>query len=157
MVKKNYNLHEKINEKNTAKAIKKNANVSVKYSTEIVREIKGKELSKVEKFLQNVIDKKEHLPLRKYVKKVAHRKGKAKSKTKSGRYPIKTIKTFLELVESAKANADYKGLETEKLFVKHAFASMGYSRVSHQPKGKISGKSRVKKSAHLEIILQEGK
>ncbi len=157
MVKKTYNIQEKTKDKITGKAIKKNANVSLKYSTEIVREIKGKKVKRVEEFLQNIIDKKEFLPLRKYVKKIAHRKGDSKSKTKTGRYPEKTVKAFLELVKSAKANADYKGLETEKLFVKHCFASMGYGKVSHQPKGKIGGKSRVKKAAHIEIILQEGK
>jgi len=157
MVKKNYNLQEKIKDKITAKAIKKNANVSVKYATEIVREIKGKKVKRAEEFLKNIMDKKEHLPLRKYIKKVAHRKGDAKSNTKSGRYPIKTAKNFLEVLESAKANADYKGLDTENLFIKHGFASKGYSRASHQPKGKISGKPRERKSAHLELILQEGK
>lgn len=157
MVKKNYNVQEKINKKITAKAIKKNANVSLKYSTEIINRIKGKKVKRAEEFLQNILSKKEHLPLRRYRKKVAHRKGKATEKTKSGRYPIKTVKVFLEILESAKANADYKGLETENLFVKHGFASMGYSRVTHQPKGQIAGKRRKRKSAHIEIILQEGK
>ncbi|MBU2100077.1 50S ribosomal protein L22 [Candidatus Micrarchaeota archaeon] len=155
MTKKNYNLQEKINEKKTAKAIKTNANASLKYSTEISREIKGKSVKRAEEFLQNITEKKEHLPLRKYLKKVPHRKGKGQTKT--GRYPQKTVKAFLELIQTAKSNADYKGLETEKLIVKHAFASMGYSRMSHQSKGKIGGKSRAKKSAHLEIVLQEGK
>ena len=157
MAKKTYNAQEKIKEKITAKAIKKNANVSLKYSTELAREIKGKKVKRVKEFLQNIIDKKEFLPLRKYVKKVAHRKGDSKSKTKTGRYPEKTAKAFLELINSAESNADYKGLETENLFVKHAFASMGYSRISHQPKGKIGGKRRKKKSSHIEVILQEGK
>ncbi len=157
MVKKNYNLHKKINRKITAKAIKKNANASVKYSTEIIRELKGKKLKRAKEFLQNIITKKEFLPLKKYNKKVAHRKGNSKSNTKTGRYPEKTTRIFLSLLESAEANADYKGLNTENMFVKHGFASKGYTRVSHQPKGKIAGKSRERKSAHIEIILQEGK
>ena len=157
MVKKDYNLQEKINDKITAKAIKKNANISLKYSTEIINRIKGKKLKRVEEFLQNIVTKKEYLPLRKYNKKVAHRKGNAQDKTKSGRYPLKTAKAFLGVLESAKANADYKGLDTNNLFIKHGFASMGYGRVTHQPKGQISGKRRIRKSAHIEIILQEGK
>jgi large subunit ribosomal protein L22 len=157
MVKKNYNIQEKLNEKITAKAIKTNANISLKYATEIIREIKGKKVQKAEKFLENIIQKKDFLPLRKYIRKIPHRKGKAKSKTKTGRYPVKAAKAFLEIIESAKANADYKGLETEKLFIKHGFASMGFRRTKHQPKGRIAGKIRKKKSTHIEIILQEGK
>jgi len=155
--KKNYNFQEKLNKKKTAKAFKSNANVSLKYATEIVNRIKGKPVKKVERFLQGIIEKTEYLPLRKYNKKVAHRKGTAKSKTKSGRYPKKTAKIFLELINSVKANADYKGLGEENLLVKHCFASKGFSRQGHQPKGKISGKPRAKKSAHIEIIVQEGK
>lgn len=157
MAKKNYNIQKKIKEKITAKGIKKNANISVKYSTEMIRELTGMKVKRAEEFLQNIIDKKEFLPLRKYIKKIAHRKGDAKSKTKTGRYPKKVAKAFLELIQSIKANADYKGLNIENLFVKHAFASMGYSRKGHQPKGKIGGKPRNKKSTHIEIILQEGK
>lgn len=157
MAKKNYNFQEKLNEKITAKAVKKNANASLKYSTELAREIKGMKVKRAEEFLKNITEKKEFLPLKRYLKKVPHRKGKAKSNTKTGRYPKKTAKEFIELIESAKSNADYKGLNTENLFVKHAFASMGYSRISHQSKGKIAGKRRKKKSAHIEVILQEGK
>ena len=157
MVKKDYNLQEKVSNKITAKAIKKNANVSLKYSTEIVNRIKGKKVKRVEEFLQNIVEKKEYLPLRKYNKKVAHRKEDSQDKVKSGRYPVKTVKAFIGLLESAKANADYKGLDTDNLFVKHGFASMGYGKVTHQPKGQISGKRRIRKSAHIELILQEGK
>ena len=119
--------------------------------------IEGKKVKRVEEFLQNMIEKKEFLPLRRYNKKVAHRKGNAQDKVKSGRYPLKVAKAFLGVIESAKANADYKGLDTDNLFVKHGFTSMGYGRATHQPKGKISGKRRTRKSAHIEIILQEGK
>ncbi len=157
MVKKTYNIQEKIKAKISAKAIKKNANISLKYATELIREIKGMKVKRAQEFLQNILDKKEFLPLKKYVKKIAHRKGDSKSGTKTGRYPEKVAKAFFELIESAKANADYKGLDIEKLFIKHGFASMGYSKVGHQPKGKIGGKPRNKKSAHIEIVLQEGK
>lgn len=156
MVKTAYNFDIK-DENKIAKAIIANANASLKYSTEICREIKSKPLNKAEKFLMNIIEKEQYLPLRKYNKKVPHRKGNATSNTKSGRYPQKTAKIFLDLLGSAKANADYKGLNSDSMLILHAFASEGFRRQGHQSQGRISGKIHKRKSTHLEVILSEMK
>lgn len=154
MVKEKYQVKVK-DKKHTAKAMEKNKPISLKYSTEICREIKGKPVKKVEKNLNKIINQEKFLPLKKYNRKVGHKKGKSVSGVKSGRYPQKTCKVFLNLIESAKANAEDKGLDTEKLLVKHCFASQGFRRYKMQPKGRIAGKRRRQKSVHLEIILQE--
>ncbi len=156
MVKKSYNF-EFGDESKIAKAFHSNANCSTKFAVEMAREIKGKRLGKAERFIQRILEKKEHLPLRKYKKKVAHRKGKAKSFTKSGRYPQKTAKVFLDLLRDVKANADYKGLDAENLLIIHAFASKGFRRLSYQSKGQIGGKRRRRKSTHVEIIAREAR
>lgn len=141
----------------TALAMMPNANVSLKYATEIGNHIKGKSLGWVEKFLQDIVEKKRYLPLKQYHKKVAHRKGDALMGQKAGRYPQKTVTVYQKLVANAKANADYKGLDLEKLVVKHAFASQGFGRMGLQSKGQIGGKMRKRKSAHLEIVLMEAR
>lgn len=156
MVKKDYQF-KNFDEKITAKAMMKNVPISIKYSTELCREIKGKPVKKVLAYLERIIKKKDFLPLRKYRKKVPHRKGEAKSYTKSGRYPMKVCKAFIKLIESAKANAVYKGLDEDKLLVLHAFASKGYARIKTQPKGHIGGKLREHKSTHIEAVLLESK
>jgi large subunit ribosomal protein L22 len=156
MVKKNYQVEVK-DEKVLAKAVAKNQHISTKYATEICREIKGKRLASIEKKLQRIIEKKEFLPLRKYNKDVAHRKGESKSGVKSGRFPQKACRVFLKLLESVKANADFKGLDSENLMVAHCFASRGFGRRSVQPKGHIAGKRRRKKSTHVEVIVKEAK
>lgn len=156
MVKKNYQAEIKKPEK-CARVIMTNQHASLKYSTELVREIKGKNVKRAESFLQNILEKKEFLPLRRYVKQVGHRKGRSRSFAKTGRYPKGTAEIFKKLIESAKANADYKGLDTENLIITHAFASQGFRRISHQSQGRITGKRRGKKSVHLEIVVREGK
>lgn len=154
MVKKNY--QEGIGRRAvTARAMAKNKPASLKYSTEICREIRGKPLAKAESFLTAISEGRVFLPLKRYNKKVAHRKGNSVSGVKSGRFPVKTCKAFLELIKNVKANAENKGLDTEKLLVRHCFASCGFRRNKAQPKGKIAGKRRRQKSVHLEIIVQE--
>ena len=156
MVKKNYQAVVR-NEKKIAKAIAKNQPVSTKYATELCKYVKGKKVSIVEKTLQRIIEKQEFLPLKKYNKKVAHRAGESKNGVKSGRFPGKLCSMFLVLLDSVKANADFKGLDSENLMIAHCFASRGFTRRSVQPKGAISGKRRRRKSTHVEVIVREAK
>ncbi len=154
MVKQNYQV-QIADERNIAKAILTNQHISLKYSTEMANHIKGRPVAKTERVLQRIMDKKEPLPLKKYVKKLGHRKGK--TGVAAGKYPKRVCKAFLNLIQTVKANASNKGLDEEKLLVQHVFASQGYRRISYQPKGKIGGKRRKNKSTHLEIIVREGK
>ncbi|MBU0636296.1 50S ribosomal protein L22 [Candidatus Micrarchaeota archaeon] len=156
MVKRYYNAT--VSTKATKKAAKSKAigaNVSLKYSTELCNYLKGKSLKWSESFLQDVLAKKRYVPLKRYNKKVAHRKGTTLRGAKAGRFPTKTIRAFQKLLGNAKANADYKGLDTEKLVVWHAFASQAFARRSTQSQGRLGGKVRKRKSAHLEVILME--
>ncbi len=130
-----------------------NCSISMKYSVELAREIKNKPYNKIVKYLENIIDLKTHLPLRRYNRDVAHRKGPALSGVKSGRYPVKTAKYFLKVLESAKANADYKGLESTKkdLIIKGAVVSQGVKRYSFQTQGRR--RLRRKQTVNIEIVL----
>ena len=144
-------------ESKTARAMTTNANISLKYSTEICNQLKGKNIDKATAWLSRIENHEEYLPLKRYNKKVAHRKGDAKEGVKSGRYPEKTIKSFVTLLNSAKSNADFKGLDEDKLTIIHAFASKGISRMTYQSKGKIGGKARRKNATHIEVIVSEVK
>jgi large subunit ribosomal protein L22 len=156
MVKRYYNTELSVaEEKKTAKAKAANANVSLKYAVEICNQVKGKTIEWTEAFLKDIEQHKRFLPLKRYNKRTAHRKGDSVHGEKAGRYPEKTVRVFLKLLGNAKANADYKGLDEEKLVVKHAFASQGFARRGLQARGKMGGKVRKKKSAHLEIVLME--
>lgn len=156
MAKTKYHMPIK-NKKKSARAVLKNQPASLKYSTEVCREIRGKNVEKALGMLNRIVSGEEYLPLRKYKKKVAHRKGRALSGTKSGRRPVRTINKFIELLKLVKANADYKGLDSENLIIKDAFASSGFSRTSHQAGGRISGKMYKRKSTHMEVLVVEGK
>jgi large subunit ribosomal protein L22 len=134
-----------------------NRPASVKYSLEIARWMKGKKVQQAEQFLHDVVAEKRPLMLQTYHKKVPHRVGNAYNATKAGRYPWKTCEVWLDLLNSVKANADVKGLDTKKLRVVHANATHGFSRITYQKQGRISNKARKSKSAHIEIIVREVK
>ena len=141
----------------TARAFLGNAPISVKYSTELCNQIKTRPVSKVIEYLERIIAHEEYLPLKRYNKKVAHRKGNALLGEKAGRYPEKVANEFIKLLELAKSNADFKGLDSEKLIILHAYANMGMNRFSYQSKGKIAGKARRRNATNIEVIVQEMK
>ncbi len=156
MAKRNYQA-EVGKESKSAKAMVSNANISLKYSTEVCNQIKGKLVNKVIAWLERIEKHEEYLPLKVYHKKGGHRKGDSKEGVKSGRYPEMTVRAFIDLLNLAKNNADFKGLDQEKLIILHSFASMGISRYSYQSKGKIGGKARRKNATHIEVIVSEVK
>ncbi|MFA5930984.1 MAG: 50S ribosomal protein L22 [archaeon] len=139
----------------TARAFLGNSPISVKYSTELCKLIKTRPVNKSIDYLKRIIAHEEYLPLKRYNKKVAHRKGNAMNGVKAGRYPEKVCVEFIKLLELAKANADFKGLDSEKLLIIHAFANMGMNRFSYQSKGKIAGKARRRNATNIEVIVQE--
>lgn len=154
MVKRHYNFEE-YNPKSQARAFLAGQPISLKYSNEMCRELKGKSVKKAEEYLKRVSEMKDFLPLRNYNKKVPHRKGNSKSFVKSGRFPIRLTKVFLGLLNLVKANADFKGLDSDNLRIVHMFASQGFRRAGNQSRGRISGKRHRHKSTHIEIIVEE--
>jgi large subunit ribosomal protein L22 len=141
----------------TARAFIGNAPISVKYSTELCNQIKGRPVNKALEFLNRIKAHEEFLPLRTYHKKVAHRKGDSRQGAKAGRYPEKVADGFIQLLELVKANADFKGLDPEKLLIIHIYANMGMNRYSYQSKGRIAGKARRRNATNIEVIVQETK
>lgn len=158
MVKRYYNATIAVSEeKHVAKAMGIGINASLKVCTEICNNIKGKSAVKTKQFLLDVMEHKRFIPLKRYHKKVGHRKGDSVDGQKAGRYADNTVKAFLKVFDNALANADYKGLDEEKLVVSHATANQAFGRMSFQNKGKIGGKGRKKKTCHVEIILTESR
>lgn len=144
-------------ESKTARAKVTNAPVSVKYSTEICNQIKTRPVNKVIEWMKRIEAHEDYLPLKRYHKKVAHRRGEAKAGEKAGRFPEKVAVQFVKLLELAKSNADFKGLDAEKLIIIHAYANMGMNRYSYQSKGRIAGKARRRNATNIEVIVQETK
>jgi ribosomal protein L22 len=69
----------------------------------------------------------------------------------AGSYTVNTADGILKLLKSAEANAQYKGLSTGNLIVKHASAQTG-------PTTYHNGRNRTEaKRAHIEIVLEERK
>ena len=149
MVKTNYTF-EGIDPEHTAKALGRNLDISRKHCVEICREMQGMKVAAAKTFLADVMEKKTHVPFRRFFSETGHRKGKG---WKHGRYPMKASKKMIEIISYAEANADYKGLELENLKIISAISSQGDSRFRRQPKGKWRGQTR--QYTNIELVVGE--
>jgi len=142
---KGYSYQGVFDPKTMVRARGTNLPISTKVSVEIASAIRGKKLEKAISLLQKVIEKKSAIAYKKHRKDVPHRKGHMAA----GRYPVKASKEILKLLNSAKSEAQSKGLDTTKLKIVHAAACKAPT-VYHY------GRRYCKrKNSHFELILKE--
>jgi large subunit ribosomal protein L22 len=148
-----YSFNKKFDEAKTVRATGKEMRISFKDSVEICREIRGKRLSFAKNFLSEVIELKRAVPYRRYKKGLAHRRGL--SKAYAGAYPQKAASHVLKLLENSEANAEFKGLDSERLFLKHIQAKRG--RVIKGFIARAMGRATPHNTTttHIEVWLDE--
>ncbi|WP_409199559.1 50S ribosomal protein L22 [Methanobrevibacter sp. DSM 116169] len=113
----NYAYNKDINESKIARAMAKSLKISPKHSVEICNALRGMKVSDAKNYLDEVIAMERAVPFKRHNKKVGHRKGL--KGWPSGRYPVKAATHILKVLENAEANAEYKGLDNEKLVIEH--------------------------------------
>ena len=129
-----------------AKACSTDLPISTKVSREICRAIKGKNVERAKKILQDAKDMKKAIPYTKYNSGVGH-----KTKMGPGRYPIKACETIIKIINSAEANARFKGVNTENLIIKNILAQKAAETFKYGRQSR-----RRAKRTHVEVVLAEG-
>lgn len=132
---------------NMARAIGTDLPISFKQSVEICNYIKNKNAGKAKKMLQDVIDKKAAVPFKRYIFDLGHKKN-----TGPGRYPLNASKKFIQLIESAEANAQFRGFNTSNLVITHINAHKA-GKAWHFGR---QSRRRMKRT-NIEIIVEESK
>ena len=139
----------------TVKASGRELRISHKKAREVCAAIKGMKLDEAKEFLEQVIKMKRAVPFTRFKKKAPHRRGLQKAA--AGGYPVKAAKKILAILESAEANANFKGLDTENLRVIHASAYPGTKLKRYIPRAFGRSTPRFETLCHVEIVLgQEG-
>jgi len=134
----------------TAKAIGKELPISPKFSREICGMIRGKNVNVGMKMLEEVIELKRAVPLKRFNKRVSHKPGVG-----PGRYPQKASKAILQVLQSAVANAEYKGLDTEEMVILTISASLGRATQGFMPRAHGRATQWNQQMVNIEVILGE--
>lgn len=129
---------------NCAKAVGVSLPISTKQGIMICKTLCRMPVPKAKKLLEEVIAKKKAIAFTRYNMNTGHKAGMA-----AGSYPVKACTEILKLLKSAEANAQFKGLSTGNLKVKHAIAQRG-------PTTYHFGRQRTRaKRTHIELVLEE--
>ena len=144
---------EELDPEKTAKASGREIKVSHKASREICKAIKGMMLAQAREYLRDVIIKKKAVPFTRFRKKVGHRRGLVKAS--AGRFPIKAAKEILKVLQGAEANAENKGLDTDRMRIIHAAAYPGIKLKRFFPRAHGRSSPKYETLTHVEIALEE--
>jgi len=144
---------EELDPEKTVKASGREVRVSHKSTREICKTIKMMMLTQAKPYLRDVIAKKRAVPFTRFKKKAGHRHGLEKAY--AGRYPEKAAKHVLKVLEGAEANAEYKGLDTERLRIIHASAYPGMKIKRYTPRAHGRASPKFQTLCHIEIALEE--
>jgi large subunit ribosomal protein L22 len=137
----------------TAKAMAYEINVSPKHCIEILRQVRGMKVTRAKAYLENVIEKKESVPFKRFARNVGHKRHQ--SGWGSGRYPVKASKEILKLIKHAEANAEYKGLEPENMSIVHATSKTGRVIQGVMPRAMGRATAWNIETVTVEVVLGE--
>jgi large subunit ribosomal protein L22 len=137
-------------ESRVAKAIGKDLDISFKKTVVVCDALRGMDLDEAITLLEGVVALEKPIHFRKYLKGVSQVSGEGIAK-----YPKKVANEALKVLKNAQSNADYKGLDTEKLEIICIQANKGPSRKRRKPKGRW--KAWKTQYVSIQAIVKEKK
>jgi len=136
-----------------AKASGRDLRISFKAAREVCAYIKGMKLSDAKKYLEDVIKMKKPIPFKRFTGKQAHHRGI--EGWPIVRYPVKAAKEILKVLSSVEANAEYKGLDIEKLRIIHIAAQKGPKIKKYIPRAFGRATPYFEQLTHIEVVVME--
>ena len=126
--------------------------ISHKHAREVAVAIKGLSIEKARDYLQAVINKDRAVAFRRFKNQVGH---KSDPGMMSGRYPQKTAKEFIKVLDNLESNAEYKGMDLDRLKIINATVHKGVTikRFTPRAMGRATAKNDV--LTHVELVAKE--
>lgn len=129
--------------------------VSIKNTREVCNTIKGMTLERAKTYLEQVILMKRPVPFKRNHKKIGHRHGMKEFKYHAGRFPQKSARFVYEVLMNAESNAEYKGLDPDRLRVTHTAVMKGRKIKRYIERAHGRSTPYFKTLSHVEIVLTE--
>lgn len=129
--------------------------ISPKAAREICRTLRGMRANLARDYLEDVIALKRAVPFKRYARNVAHKHGLVGSD--AGRFPQKAAKAVLVVLDNALANAEYKGMESDKMRIFHAGTLKGRTIRGWMPRAMGRATPKNTETVSVEMILSEVK
>lgn len=127
--------------------------VSPKAAREVCVAINGKLVKDAKEYLELVESKDQSVPFRRYKRGGAHRSESAGFH--AGAYPVKAAKETLLVLNNLQSNAEFKGLDIDRLKIIHAAAQRGRINKSYTPRAQGRSSPSFNTLVHIELIATE--
>jgi len=129
--------------------------VHFKNTVETGNAIRGMSLARAKAFLNNVLNHQECVPFRRFTGGIGRTAQANVWGTTQGRWPVKSAKHILDLLQNAEANAENKGLDLDLLHITHinVNAAAKQRRRTYRAHGRIN--PYMSSPSHIELILTE--
>ncbi|EQD45178.1 Ribosomal protein L22/L17, eukaryotic/archaeal, partial [mine drainage metagenome] len=124
--------------------------MSPKKTYEALNAIRGLPLARARSILEEAVALRRAIPYRRYNQETAHHRGVG-----PGRYSPKIARHLLQILANAEANADYEGMDGERLVVEVAACARGRIRKASMPRAQGRATAWNEQTTHVEIILAE--
>ena len=114
-------------------------------------------VNKAEEYLNDVLEHKRCIPYSRFDHSVGRCSAAIQFGLTKGRYPEKSVRLMLNLLKNAKANAEAKKLNIEKLVIKNVFVNQATEgrRRTYRAHGSIN--AYCSSNCHVEILCEEFK
>ncbi|MCS3924745.1 50S ribosomal protein L22 [Methanosalsum natronophilum] len=140
-----------LEEDSTSRAMGSELHISPKKSRELAKAIKGKRTKAARKYLEDVTALKQAVPFKRHCDSLGHKKGSMAA----GRYPVKVAHEFLKILKNAESNAEYKGLDSENMYIAHVAAKRGRVIRGMRPRARGRATPKNTETVYVEMILKE--
>jgi large subunit ribosomal protein L22 len=137
----------------TAKASGRDLRISSKAAREICHALKDMDLDDAKEFLEDVIDMRKMVPLKRHKGKKPHHKGL--NKWYAGAYPVKAANAILAILDNVEANAEYKGLDIDRCRLIHIAAHRAMKVRNYIPRAFGRSSPYFKTLTHVEVVVEE--
>jgi len=124
--------------------------MSPKKTFEVLNAIRGLPVERARTFLEEVIALKRPVPFRRYNQETAHKRGVG-----PGRFPKKVARQVLQVLRNAEENAEYDGLDAERLYIRVAASARGRIRPASMPRAHGHADPWNEQTTNVEIVLAE--
>ena len=137
------------------RAAMREKSISHKHAREIAIALRGMSIERTRVFLEDVIARKIAVPFRRHNNEVAHRSN-IQDGFFAGRFPQKTAKEILKLLDNLESNAEYKGMDLERLRIVSAVVHKGTKLERFTPRAMGRTSPKFDTLVHVELVAQEG-
>ena len=135
------------------KASGREVNVSPKAAREVANTIRGMTVPDAIGHLELVRDKKMAIAFRRHKLKVGHRSELQGFPT--GSYPVKTANAFLDVLNNLQSNAEFKGLDPDKVKIIHSSGYAARTIKDYTPRAYGRSSPNFHQLVHIELVGQE--